>query len=154
MNTPKAKTVVTMKLECSCPTHARTDVLVRDAELTIDEPVERGGTNLGPAPTETLMASLAGCTNVIAHKVARMHGVEFSDFHIDVVAQFDRRGVTLQEEIDKPFDNIQVLIEATTDADDELIDKVKADLPRFCPVSKVLRQAGSTVTDVWTINRL
>ena len=153
MVTPKMKTVVTMRLEAACPSHSRTDVTVRDTGMTIDEPLERGGTNQGPSPTETLMSALAACTNVIAHKCADKHGVAFQDFHVNVVSKFDRRGVTLQEEIDLPFDNIEVMIDVTTDADDSAMELVKADLPRYCPVSKVMRQAGSTVTDVWTIKR-
>ena len=153
MTTPKIKTVVTMRLDAACPSHSRTDVSVRDTGVTIDEPVERGGTNQGPSPTETLMSALAACTNVIAHKCADKHGVVFQDFHVNVVSKFDRRGVTLQEEIDVPFDDIEVMIEATTDADESAIEKVKEDLPRFCPLSKVMRQAGSSVTEIWTIKR-
>ncbi len=149
----KVKNVVNMRLEGSCPSHSRTDVLVRDTELTIDEPFERGGTNLGPSPTETLLAALAGCTNVISQKCAAKNGVTFQSISVDVKSTFDRRGVTLQEEIDVPFENIEVLIDVTTDADDETMEKVKADLTRFCPVAKVFRQAGSNVTDVWTITR-
>ncbi len=153
MATPRAKTVVAMKLACDCPSHARTEVRVRDTHVTIDEPVDRGGTNQGPTPTETMLAALAGCTNVIANKVAHHHGVAFTDFHVEVRAKFDRRGVTLAEEIDLPFDDIEVFIQATTDGDAAAIEKVKADLPKFCPVSKVFRQAGARVTDVWSITR-
>lgn len=153
MATPKTKTTITMKLEGRCPSHARTDILVRDTETTIDEPVERGGTNLGPAPTETMIGALAGCTNVIGHKVARKHGVEFTAFHVDITCSFDRRGVLLEEEVDVPFDDIEIHIEVTTDADDAAMDKVKKDLPRFCPVSKVMSQSGSKVTEIWTVNR-
>lgn len=153
MATPKMKTVVTMRLEGHCPSHSRTDIKVRDTGMTIDEPVERGGTNQGPSPTETLMSALAACTNVISHKVAAKHRVTFQGFQVDVVAKFDRRGVTLAEEIDVPFDDVEVRIEAITDADDAAMERVKDDLPRFCPVSKVLRQSGSTVTDIWTIKR-
>lgn len=149
----KAKTVVTLRVEGTCPSHSRTDILARDTELTIDEPEARGGTNLGPSPTETLLASLAGCTNVIAHKIAHKHGVEFQSCTVDVVSSFDRRGVTLQEEVEVPFADVQVLIAVTTDADDAAMAKVQSELPKFCPVSKVMRQAGSNVTDVWTVNR-
>jgi putative redox protein len=153
MATPKVKSTITMKLEGRCPTHARTDILVRDTETTIDEPEVRGGTNLGPSPTETMIGALAGCTNVIAHKVGHMHGVEFTAFHVAITCSFDRRGVLLEEEVDVPFDDIVIAIEATTDADDAALDKVKKDLPRFCPVSKVMSQSGSKVSEVWTINR-
>ena len=149
----KEKTTVPIKLEGLCPTHARTDILVRDTETTIDEPLVRGGTNLGPSPTETMIAALAGCTNVISHKVAHKHGVEFQDFHVEVSCSFDRRGVLLEEEVDVPFDDVVIRIEVTTDADEAAMDKVKKDLPRFCAVSKVISQSGAKVTEVWTINR-
>ena len=84
MATPKPKTVVTMNLEGSCPNHSRTDVMVRDTETVIDEPVERDGTNLGPTPTETALAALAGCTNVIANKIARRYGVVFQSMHVAI----------------------------------------------------------------------
>ena len=71
----RPKTVVTMKVNANCSSHSRTDVSVRDTSLVIDEPEERGGTNAGPAPTETMIAALAGCTNTITHKCAHAHGV-------------------------------------------------------------------------------
>ena len=37
--------VVHMKLEGSSKSHSRTDILTRDVESVIDEPIVRGGTN-------------------------------------------------------------------------------------------------------------
>ena len=71
------KLLVVQRLHGECVTHSRTQISVRDITFTIDEPSERGGTNLGPAPTETLVASLIGCTSVIGHKCAARHGVRF-----------------------------------------------------------------------------
>ena len=106
MATVKPKTTVTMRLEGACASHSRTDVKVRDLNTVIDEPTERGGTNQGPTPTEMLMASLIGCTNVIAHKVAEKNGVDIDSMSVRVEAQFDRRGVTLAEEIPVPFPSV------------------------------------------------
>jgi uncharacterized OsmC-like protein len=64
----KAKTIVTQRIHADCPTHSRTEVSTRDVRTIIDEPLEREGTNMGPSPTETLVAALIGCTNVISHK--------------------------------------------------------------------------------------
>ena len=47
------------------------------------------------------MAALVGCTNVITHKVARKNGVDIKSMNIRLEAQLDRRGVTLQEEIER-----------------------------------------------------
>lgn len=67
------KPVITMKMEGEANTHALTKMKVRDLSILTDEPVERGGTNNAPSPTETMLASLIGCTNVITQKIATKH---------------------------------------------------------------------------------
>ena len=99
----KAKTEITMKMSATCPHHARSDISVRDVESVIDEPTERGGTNLGMTPTETMVAALIGCTNVITQRISEGYDIHIDGMDIDVEAQFDRRGVMLQEEIAVPF---------------------------------------------------
>jgi uncharacterized OsmC-like protein len=153
MATIKQKTVVRAKVEGRCRSHARTDIVVRDIELTIDEPLARGGTNLGPSPTETALAALVGCTNVIAHKIAHKHGVEFQAMVVDLEAMFDRRGVTLAEEIDIPFPEIKLMIDVTTDASDAQIEIIKTELAMYCPVAKIFRMAGTKLTEEWTVTR-
>lgn len=153
MVTLTQKTVVTQKLEGRCPSHSRTDVTVRDRAMIIDEPAERGGTNQGFTPTETLMASLVGCTNVITHKVAHKNGVGIKSMNIRLEAQFDRRGVTLQEEIDLPFPSATLYIDLETDADAAAVERVKRELAMFCPVSKVFRGAGIALKEVWNVGR-
>ncbi len=153
MASVKQKTVVTMKVRGACLSHSLTEVSARDTKIMIDEPVDRGGTNLGPSPTETLLAALAGCTNRIGHKVAAANGVEFLEMKIEIEATFDRRGVTLSEDIDVPFPEITTHINVLTTADDDAIERVRRDLPKYCPISKVIRQSGTNVTDVWTIRR-
>ena len=149
----KPKTIVTMKLEGSCPTHSRTDVAVRDQKITIDEPEVRGGTNQGPSPTETMLASLIGCTNVITRKIAAKNGIQIDALSVDLEATFDRRGVTLVEDVEVPFPEITLRIDVTTGADEAAIEVLRTDLEKFCPVSKVIRRSGSKLTEVWTIIR-
>ncbi len=149
----KQKTQVKLKLDGECPSHARTDVSVRDVRVTIDEPVERGGTNQGPSPTETLMAALIACTNVITHRVAHANGVRLQAMRVRLEADFDRRGVTLAEEVDVPFPSATLFIDVTTDADDAALARVKRELAMFCPVSKVIRGSGTRLEEVWTVTR-
>ncbi len=151
MVTVTPKTIVTMRLNGSCASHSRTDVAVRDLRATIDEPVERGGTNQGLTPTETLMASLLACTNVITHKVAERNGVPIRSMNVRLEAQFDRRGVQLMEEIDVPFPSLTLYIDVVTDADATAVEKVKRELGMFCPVSKVFRGCGTEVKEVWNV---
>ena len=148
----KPKTRIVMKMEGTGTSHSRTDLDIRGIPMIIDEPEERGGTNKGQSPTETLIAALVGCTNVITHKVAHMHDIEISDMHVAVEATFDRRGVTLQKEVDVPFPAAHIIISLTTDASESDFEKVKEDLPKFCPVSKVIECSGTEMTVTWNVS--
>src|SRR5262249_44733655 len=102
----REKTTVTQRIRGNCPTHSRTEISVRDVKGVVDEPKEREGTNMGPTPTETMVAALIACTNVITHKCAKKHGVELKAMTIDAESTFDRRGAQLLEEIEVPFQKI------------------------------------------------
>lgn len=145
----RPKTVVTTKVAAAGASHSKSSISVRDVGFVIDEPVERGGGNEGPSPTETALAALAGCTNVIGHKCAAKLGVDIGHLTISVAAEFDRRGVTLAEEIDTPFPKIDVLVEADGPATEAELAQVAAETAKFCPVSKVFKAAGSVVNEVW-----
>ncbi len=149
----KQKTIVTYKFTAEATSHSRTDVKVRDVSSVIDEPVERGGTNQGLSPTETLMASLLGCTNTIFHKCAEKHGVKLKKMNMRLEAHFDRRGATLQEEVDVPFPKMTMYVDIVTDAPEAKVEAAKSDLHKFCPVSKVIRACGTDLEEVWAVTR-
>jgi putative redox protein len=149
----RPKTIITHRIRGTRTSEARTDLTVRGHAITIDERVESGGSDHGISPVETLLTALIGCTNRITHKAADRHGVNIKNMAIDLESRFDRRGTQLIEEINVPFPQIELKIEMETDAADEAIEKVKSDLRRFCPVAKVLRQAGTAINESWTIKR-
>ena len=152
MVTVKEKTTVTQRIRGNCPTHSRTEISVRDVKAVIDEP-KREGTNMGPTPTETMVAALIACTNVISHKCAKKHGVELKAMTINAESTLDRRGTQLLEEIEVPFPKIRLLIDVTTDASKADMEKVKTDLRRFCPISKVIRNSGTELEEIWNVTR-
>ena len=148
------KSEVIMSMSATGETHARTKINIRDVSSVIDEPEARGGTNQGLTPTETLMASLIGCTNVISKRIAHKMGIELGEMDIQLSAKFDRRGTMLEEEIDVPFSEVTMDIEIDTDATEEQIDMLKIDLAKFCPIAKVLRGSGVNIIENWIINPL
>ena len=148
------KSQVIMSMSATGETHARTKINIRDVSSVIDEPEARGGTNQGLTPTETLMASLIGCTNVISKRIAHKMGIELGEMDIQLSAKFDRRGTMLEEEIDVPFSEVTMDIEIDTDATEEQINMLKIDLAKFCPIAKVLRGSGVKITENWIINPL
>jgi len=72
---------------------------------------------------------------------------------IDAESALDRRGTQLIEEIEVPFPKIRLVINVTTDASEGEMDEVKADLHRFCPIAKVVRNSGTEIEEIWKVTR-
>ena len=145
----KMKTVVTYRTTATCPTHARTEMPVRDLNVVIDEPVERGGTNLGPSPTEAAMTALIACTNVIGHKNAKRLGIDLGTVTIDANCKFDRRGVLMEEEIDLPFPEITLTVNCDSPASQDALNQVGVETAKYCAIAKLFEAAGTDLTVNW-----
>jgi len=146
----KMKNTVTLRAKADCPSHAKSEISTRDITFIVDEPTERGGTNLGPTPTDTAIAALIGCTNVIGHKCAKKLGIDIGHLTIDASCQLDRRGVLLQEEIDIPFESLTLEVVSNSNASDTELQQVAAETAKFCAVSKLFEKAGTQLTVNWT----
>lgn len=151
MSTPNVRSKNTVKLRASaqCPSHSLANISIRDIEFAIDEPVERGGSNLGPTPTDTALSALIGCTNVIGHKCASKLGLDIGSLHIDASCEFDRRGVTLQEEVNVPFVRIDLIIKTEKSVSEDDLKRLAADVSAYCPLAKLFRRAGTHVEENW-----
>lgn len=147
----REKTTIKMRMQGAAASHSRTDVTIRGLTKVIDEPVERGGTNLGMSPTETFAASLVGCTNVISHKIAHRMGVDIRAMVIRLEADFDRRGVTLAEDVSVPFPAMTLHMDVTTNATPEQMAQLQAELAMYCPIAKLVRASGTVLTEVWNV---
>lgn len=145
----RMKTSVKLRATASCPSHSRADISIRDLVFAIDEPSERGGTNAGPTPTDTALAALVGCTNVIGQKCAKALDVDIGQLSIDAVCDFDRRGVTLADEIEVPFEAVTLIVTASGSASQADLDLVATETEKFCPLSKLFINAGTKLEVSW-----
>jgi len=59
----------------------------------------------------------------------------------------------LEEEVAVPFPEIRLTINLTTPATDTEVQRLKSDLGKYCPVSKVIRQSGTKLQEIWNITR-
>jgi len=53
----------------------RFTISIRGHEVTIDQPVEDGGDDMGPTPSELFVASLAGCVGFFAERFMVRHDI-------------------------------------------------------------------------------
>ncbi|MEM6762690.1 MAG: OsmC family protein [Pseudomonadota bacterium] len=145
----REKTTVVTRVNGAGVSHSKLDASVRDLNFAIDEPEARGGTNTGPSPTETALAALAGCTNVIGNRCAEALGLNVGHLNISIECDFDRRGVTLAEEIDVP--SIAVRQHVTCDGPVNEADLVKlaAEVDKYCPLAKLFAGSGTKLETTW-----
>ena len=144
-----SENVVHMKLEGSSKSHSRADIIARDVESVIDEPVASGGTNLGLSPTETLMSSLIGCTNVITHRIMEKMGFKINSLDIKSKTLFNKDGVSLIQEVEVPFPEITLDIAISTNASESDLVEVQKQLAMYCPIAKVIRNSGTVINENW-----
>ena len=132
MVTVKEKTTVTQRIRGNCLTHSRTEISATSRRSSIS-PRSAKAPTWAPTPTEMMVAALIACTNVISHKCAKKHGVEFKAMTVNAESTLDRRGTQLLEEIEVPFPKIRLLIDVTTDASEAEMEKVRSSplLPDF-----------------------
>lgn len=145
----KMKTSVTLTAKADCPSHSLAEVAVRDLTQMIDEPVERGGSNKGFTPTDTALSALIGCTNVIGHKCATKLGIDIGHLQISAKCRFNRLGVTLAEEIDVPFEQIDLVVVSEGTATQDELNAVAAEVAKYCPLAKLFRGGGTVINEDW-----
>lgn len=145
-------TILKIRLDADCQTHSRTEISARQHKVLIDEPPSREGSDLAPTPLETLLSSFLGCTNVVAHVIADEMGIKLDQMELQLVGHFDTAGFLGTADTDIQFPKIELTADIMTDADPAQIDELKSRLAKRCPVSSILRKAGTEIVETWNIS--
>jgi putative redox protein len=74
MTSDVADSMSTMRVEYR--TGDRFEIGIRDHSLTVDQPLDAGGEDLGPTPTELFVAGLASCVSFYARRYLRRHKID------------------------------------------------------------------------------
>ncbi|MEM1267735.1 MAG: OsmC family protein [Pseudomonadota bacterium] len=150
----KVKPLINVRLTAHCPTMSLTEVRTRGHSFIIDEPPERHGTDVGPTPLETMLGAFMSCTHVIAARIAHERGVTLEFDKMSCLGRLDHRGIDREADVPVPFPTIELDIAARTDMDPATIEDFKEELEQRCPMSVILRQAGTEITQTWTFGEL
>lgn len=120
----------------------KTAVTARGFTMYIDEPKNMGGTDHGPTPVEYILASLAGCLNVVAHMAAKEMGFTLRGLEMDLDGDLDpARFMGKDTDTRAGFQNINVNIKADADADQDTLDRWAEIIESRCPVSDNIANA-------------
>lgn len=105
--------------------------------VVVDEPVAKGGTDVGPAPTRLLAASLAGCVAVTMEMYAARKGWDIGAVEVGVEVEYQ----------DHPPRSFAVTLRLPAGLSDEQRERLKV-IAGKCPVHEVLAaETPVTISD-------
>ena len=68
---------------------------------------------------------------------------------VQVIDEPTERGITLSEEIEVPFESIDLRVISNGTASYEQLQAVKAEVAKFCPVAKLFKNTGPRINESW-----
>ncbi|MBL1280398.1 MAG: OsmC family protein [Fluviicola sp.] len=106
------------------------DNSTRELSWISDEPIEVGGANLGPKPTELLLSALASCKIITVKMYAERKGWSIDDMSVELTFA--------ESDGDKTLIEKRITFEG--DLDEKQITRL-IDISGRCPVAKMLKDS-------------
>ena len=129
-------TDLNFKIQGEAQTAARLVARARQFNIVIDEPPTLGGDDLGANPVEYLLASYAGCINVVAHLTAREMDINIGKLTISVSGNLNPAKLFGTSDADRAgFKQINVDFEPITDAPPEKVRLWVDTIKKRCPIN-------------------
>ena len=113
----------------------RSEISMREHQLTADQPYGFKGTNLGPKPSELLLAALAACQEVTWRLYAEAMGVQIDGISIELRGTQDLRGfMGLDEKVPAGFVSIEGDVTINSPASKAELEELQKTVDAHCPV--------------------
>ena len=127
----------------------KTTVKAKQHEIILDEPPVVGGNDAGPDPLSYLLASLAGCENIIANMVAQEMNFDLQSLQFDVKGQLDPKGMRGQEGARVFFEKVWFKASVLTSESPERLAELKEITDARCPVLTMMKASGIELETEW-----
>ena len=110
--------------------HFVSKLSMRGHLLVADEPVDNGGSDTGPTPTELLLSSLASCTTSTLRMYADRKGWEVDRIDLEM-------GIRIEKTDAGQISYLESIIEITGNVTIEQKERL-LDIARKCPIHRLL----------------
>jgi putative redox protein len=108
---------------------------VRDHEILMDIPKERGGDNAGPTPPECLAMALGGCILNVCRILAMQKGIVLEDIRVSVAGDIDpSRAFGLKTDARAGFSHLSVRLDAVSKLSEAEKEEFRQELYERCPL--------------------
>ena len=127
----------------------RSDVKIRDHEITIDEPEAIGGSDEGPNPVELILAALGSCQEITYRAYAAALGISINNISVEMEGDIDFRGFFgVDDNIRPGFEKIRARVKIESDAPESDIERLRKTVNSHCPVLDILSNKVSVDLDL------
>ncbi|MDX5319950.1 MAG: OsmC family protein [Bacteroidota bacterium] len=127
---------LTFSLQGESLSPAKFKAKLRDFEIIIDEPQNLGGTDEAPNPVEYLLASYAGCLNVVGHLIAQELNIQLNGLKIHISGDLNPDKLFGKNTSERAgFQGLRVKLIPDTDAEVEKLAEWLQIVESRCPVN-------------------
>jgi putative redox protein len=106
----------------------RQSIRIRDHQISVDEPSDKGGEDTGPSPQELLAASLASCTAITMEMYAKRKGWDVGDVEVSCDYSPAERGCPTR---------FNLVMRFPDSLNDEQVERLRV-IAAKCPVHRTL----------------
>jgi uncharacterized OsmC-like protein len=137
---PEGKAKVTFRTATRLVEGLTTEASIRTFKMTIDEPVELGGANLGPNPVEVVLAAFGTCQEIVYAVYAAAMGIRLDKVEVDVEGDLDPRGFFGVAPVSPGFAGVRFNVRVDSPEPAERIAELVRSVNEHCPVLDILKQ--------------
>jgi len=120
--------------------HYVSKLSMRGHLLVADEPIDNGGSDAGPTPTELLMSSLASCTTSTLRMYADRKGWEVDRIDLEM-------GIRIEKTDSGQISYLESIIEITGNMTSEQKERL-LEIARKCPIHRLLTNPINISTQI------
>ncbi|WNS80347.1 OsmC family protein [Domibacillus sp. DTU_2020_1001157_1_SI_ALB_TIR_016] len=127
----------------------KTTIQSKQHTIILDEPPAVGGGDKGSDPLSYLLASLAGCENIIAYMVAQEMNFDLQSMEMDVKGVLDPLGMRGEPGVQVFFEKVSFKAKVSTSESEERLAELKEKTDARCPVLTMMKAAGIELETEW-----
>lgn len=146
---PSKRTVVKPMLTARNDAKLRTEIKVRHLNMLVDEPREKGGSDLAPTPLETALGALVGCEAVVLRMVASAIDFDYDGVDFVCEGEADLRGARGVKGIRPYFETVRLKINVITDESESRLNLLSRNVEHRCPIMNLFKDAGVQMEVDW-----
>ena len=110
----------------------------RGFKLTLDEPVEMGGSNTGMNPLEAMLCGLGGCQCIVATAFAQAQGFKYDELSVECEGDWDPDGFMGLSDVRNGLLEVRVRLHVKSSEPAEKVKAFAEFIESKCPVADCL----------------